>query len=110
VEAALASLSSEIRTGRLIIGEETYPSRIVAEVSSGRGELRIEAAPSADGPQTSVILFAYADGNDLGPGAGVQLWANGDAIAELNAWSDDQTHWCSSVTTTEGPTAESGLV
>ncbi|MGH9090123.1 MAG: hypothetical protein ACRDZR_01880 [Acidimicrobiales bacterium] len=36
---------------------------------------------------------ADAGGSGLGPGVGLQLWAEGDAVAELDAWPDGTGRW-----------------
>lgn len=47
-------------------------------------------APHGRGPDGA---RPRAGGTGLGAGIGLQLWADGDAVAELDAWPDENGRW-----------------
>lgn len=59
--------------------------RIVAEVVDQQALLRVMLAGPGR-PQEAVVLYAapHDGAGDIGPSLGVQLWADGDAHAEIN--------------------------
>jgi hypothetical protein len=62
--------------------------------------LNFELPTSCPGnPRTGLLLFAhFGDQNtELGPAFGIQLWAEGSAVIELNFGGDDTGEWRASV-------------
>jgi len=99
LEDSVAVMAHEIQTRRLLVAGAPGEPQIVCEVNEGTAELRVEVPPGAH-PQPALVLFASApaDGSDrndagLGPTTGLQLWADGDAVVELDAWCDDAGRW-----------------
>lgn len=98
LEEAVAALGDEVRTRRLLLTAGDGEPRIVGEVGRGTAELRLEAADGVR-PRPAVVLYAShatevgRDDTGLGPAAGVQLWADGDAVVELDAWFDEAGRW-----------------
>ena len=92
-------LRREIRTRRLVVTDDAGGERLVAEVRGSTMELRLTAGRTIDGSRPAVLLYVTegrATGStrfDLGPAVGLQLWADGDAVAELDAWPDDSGAW-----------------
>jgi len=79
----------EVRTRRLVVTDGGGSPRIICEVTeAGVAELRLQLPHNAD-DQASILLFANP-GDDLGEGptVGLQLWAGGDALAEMNLWRE----------------------
>jgi hypothetical protein len=103
VELALRALRAEVRTRRLVVeggegGEGT--ARIVGDVVDGTAELRLELPGGRPGRRSAVVLFATPAGAagaggryGLGPALGLQLWAEGDALCEIDAWPDADGRW-----------------
>lgn len=81
--------------------------RIVAEVRNGQAQVRLSfigpappAGPAVTGrgvPSASVVVFACPADGDLGPLAGLQVWADGDVVAALEAWRDGSGPWQAAV-------------
>jgi len=100
---AMAASAREVRTRRLVVIDGDGNEVVVAETGGGTAELRVQIPGSAPGRTGAVVLFATAPdrgpgpdagpGSDLGPGVGLQLWAGGDAVAELDAWPGDDGCW-----------------
>lgn len=95
-------LATELRTRRLVVAEMSPETpgaaRIVAEVHDRRAELRLEQPGSHAPHSTDVVLFADPGGADpgdadLGGGQGLQLWAEGEVMVELNLWRDGEGGW-----------------
>lgn len=83
---------------RLVVVDERGAPRLVAEVVGGTVELRLEVPGGAPGRRSAVVLHASRspDGGGeapLAPLLGLQLWADGDVVAELDAWPDDDGRW-----------------
>jgi hypothetical protein len=97
LESAVAALSDSVTTRRLVVVDATGTPRLVAEVRGGTTELRLDVlSPAGDGAVASVVLHAGDDGTDaagLGVMAGLQLWAAGDTVVELDAWPGDDGRW-----------------
>ena len=96
VERTLTHLASEVRTRRLVVDDPSGP-RIVGEVRSGTAELRVESGADAGG-QPAVVLYANPADRDpvstgLSAGVGIQLWAGGDTVGELDALPDAHGRW-----------------
>ena len=99
LEDSVVALSHEVQTRRLLVAGAPDEPQIVCEVSEGTAELRVEV-PAGGHPRPTLVLFASAptagsDGNDqgMGPSTGLQLWADGDAVVELDAWCDEAGRW-----------------
>jgi hypothetical protein len=87
VEAQVAALRSEVRTGRLVI-DDGHGERIVAELRHGVAELRIDLGTGEPYRTSGVVIFAASAADDLPAALGVQLWGDGDALVELNISED----------------------
>lgn len=117
VEAALSTFGAEVRTQRLAVCDPDGHERIVAEVGSGQAQLRLsfvarggpgQGLPSHRSPAAttaSVVVFACPAQDDLGPLAGLQVWADGDVVAALEAWQDPTGPWRSVVHVGDDPPA-----
>lgn len=144
IEARLAALEQlvdamtrEVVTRRLVVVDALGRPRLVADISRGTAELRLEVpnsgpvgpttttgdpAPGQPAPagRTAVVLHATPGGAgagvrgggggagspdvvDLGPSVGLQLWADGDAVAEFDIWPDGAGRWCPHVHLAAGP-------
>ncbi len=99
LESSVAALAQEIRTRRLLVAGDNGGPQVVCEVSRGVVELRLQAG---DGGPSRPALVLYASGAgggagpdapELGPATGLQLWANGDAVVELDAWEAGSGRW-----------------
>jgi hypothetical protein len=93
LERAVAAASTVVRTRQLVIEDGDGNDRVVAEVSRGTAELRIEIPGGRPGSRNAVVVFATPGSPDVEPGVGVQLWAGGDAVAALDAWPDSSGRW-----------------
>lgn len=100
LEQAVAALGGELRTRRLVVAAGDRGPRIVCEVARGTAEVRVEAPAPGDDGTPAVVLFATegtvgmgGDGSWLDPTVGLQLWAEGDAVGELDAWPDGSGAW-----------------
>ena len=84
----------ELRVRRLAVVDEQGAERIVGQVVDGRVTLEVVLADRGRG-RSSVLLFAAPqDLAGLGPGLGLQVWADGNAVVEINVW-DDGEGWLS---------------
>ena len=88
LEARIADLAQEIRTGRLVINDQDRQERLVAELVDGVMELRLNLPARPAGRHTGVLVFAVPEQADWCAGIGVQLWANGNTVGELTWWAD----------------------
>lgn len=88
LKEAVAALSTEVRTRRLVVTDDEGRDRIVGEVVDGVTELRLDLPGRAAGRGTAVLVFANPGSERLGPGIGVQLWHEGDCVDELSVWPD----------------------
>ena len=96
LERLVEAFAAEVVTRRLVVVDDRGTPRVVAEVSGGTAELKLELADAAG--QAAVVLYATRQappGEDLGlgPSVGVQLWAEGDALIELDAWPNADGRW-----------------
>jgi hypothetical protein len=99
LEGSVAALAHEIRTRRLLVAGDNGGPQVVCEVSRGIAELRLQAGDG--GPsQPTLVLYASGAGEgadpdaaELGPATGLQLWADGDAVVELDAWDAGAGRW-----------------
>ncbi len=96
VERVLTHLTGEVRTRRLVVGDASGP-RIVGEVRSGTAEFRVEGTAHRHG-RPAVVLFANPGDRPsaaagVAAGIGIQLWARGDSIGELDAAPDAGDRW-----------------
>jgi hypothetical protein len=86
---ALARLSHELRTRRLVVVDDHGAPRVVADVTRGTAELRV-----TDGDGAEVVLHAgAADLDGVEPSFGAHLRHGGDALAEVDAAPDDGGRW-----------------
>lgn len=92
LEDRLAALGVEVRTQRLVI-EAGGQDRIVAEVQRDVAEVRVDTGSGERHRGSGVVMFAAPASPDLPPSLGVQLWADGDALVEFNAWEDRDGGW-----------------
>jgi hypothetical protein len=102
VERAVAAWGTGVHTRRLVITDEGGAERIVGEVVNGNTELRIELTGERPENDASVVIYACPDPDGLGSAIGVQLWAAGNAVAELNAWPGADGRWRSGVHVDDG--------
>jgi hypothetical protein len=99
VERSQRQLRDEVRTRRLVVTDDGGRERLVAEIRGSTMELRLTARQTGDGSRPAALLYVTegrAIGSsrfDLGPAVGLQLWADGDAVAELDAWPDESGTW-----------------
>jgi hypothetical protein len=78
----------EVRTRRLVVTDDGGSPRIVGEVTeAGVAEFRLQLSHDA-GDHASVLLFANPGDGREGPTLGLQLWAGGDSLAEMNLWRE----------------------
>lgn len=97
LEAVIAALAIELRTQRLVVTDEVGNERIVGEVVGGHAELQLVMPGSQPLEGTAVTLFSMLGDEDAPPGVGLQLWADGNALLEINAWRDNQGNWSTDV-------------
>jgi len=108
---AVAGQVHEVRTRRLVVTDVNGHEVVVAETVGATTELRVEIPGADPGKRSAVVLFATGPdpgsgprrlpgvgagpgvGGGLGPGVGLQLWALGDEVAELDAWPGDDRGW-----------------
>jgi hypothetical protein len=114
LEQSVRAMADEIRTRRLVVVDDLGRVRLVTEVIGETTELRLElpgGAPGdrATGPddgaatrsgagRAAVVLHATpstVDGPDdgLGPAVGIQLWADGDSVVEIDSWPGPDGRW-----------------
>lgn len=99
LERGLQQMRTEVRTRRLVVTDSAGAERLVAEVRGSTMELRLMTGPSGDGSRPTAILYVTDGGPGprgsivLGPAVGLQLWAEGDAVVELDAWPSEDGSW-----------------
>lgn len=99
LEARAGALTGEVRTHRLVVVDERGNERLVAEVRGSTVELRLTTAGLGDGARPTAVLYVTDDRGPraaalgIGAATGLQLWAEGNAVAELDAWPDDSGSW-----------------
>ncbi len=100
LERAVGALADEVRTRRLVVVDGDGVPRIVGELSRGTAELRLEVPTGGAAASPSVVLYASPAPSGpvpgdmgLGPAVGLQIWADGDAVAELDAWPEEHGAW-----------------
>src|SRR5262245_41577096 len=86
-------LEHEVRKQRIVLVDDDGTERMVAEVNGSTAVLRLELPGSAAGRTTGLLLFTTSGSAERPPGFGVQLWADGNAIAELNGWQIRRGRW-----------------
>ena len=101
-ERAVAAWGNVVRTRRFVVTDDSGAERIVGEVVNGNAELRIELTGDRPEHSASVVIYACPDPDGLGSAVGVQLWAAGNAVAELNAWPGADGRWRSGVHIDDG--------
>jgi hypothetical protein len=92
LEASLSRMAEELRTRRLVVGDETTGASVVAEVQAGQAELRVEL-DSPRGARSSVVIFAHPAEPDEEASLGVQIWADGELKAGATCWQQLPDHW-----------------
>lgn len=102
VERAVGELAASVRTRQVEVVDDHGVPRIVAAVVDGHAEVRVTLAHPRPEHDASVVIYATPDPGGLGAGVGVQLWAAGDAVAELNAWPYDGRQWRAGLHIEEG--------
>jgi hypothetical protein len=100
LERAVGAMAAEVRTRRLVIVDGGGDGRIVGEVCHGTAELRLETPGGGTSARSAAVLFASPsaagpdpEGTGFGPAIGLQLWAEGDAVTEIDAWPDSGGRW-----------------
>ena len=114
LEQSVRAMADEIRTRRLVVVDDLGRVRLVTEVVGETAELRLElpgGAPGdrATGPddeagsrsgeeRAAVVLHATPStvdsrGGGLGPAVGIQLWADGDSVVEIDSWPGPDGRW-----------------
>ena len=94
LEGRAAALEAEVTTRRLVVVDTTGRPRLVAEVRGSTVELRLVVGSPPGSAQAAHVLVHASEGDDgLGPLLGLQLWAGGDALVELDAWPDAGGRW-----------------
>ena len=73
----------EVVCRRLVLVDADGVPRLVAEVAGDTAELRLEVPGAPPGRRAAVVLHASRSPVPL---LGVQLWADGEVLAELDAW------------------------
>ncbi len=87
LERLVSGLGAEVRTERLVVVDAAGGERIEAQVEGSTAVLRVGLGDAEEDGRASAVLYAHDD-PDLGPGVGVQLWAAGDSVFEINATSE----------------------
>lgn len=94
LEAAVAAMADVVSTRRLVVLDAAGRPRLVAEVTGATVALTLETAGGGAHGPASVVLHAGDDGDTgLGGLVGLQLWAGGDTVAELDAWPGADGRW-----------------
>lgn len=93
LERAVAQLSSELRTRRLVVVDERGRERIVGEAVAGHCELRLDLPGEPEARRSALLLYSSPERHELGEGVGLQLWAGGDAVWDLAAWRESNGEW-----------------
>jgi len=102
LERAFTAMAAEIRTRRMVVVDASGSERIIGETRHGTAELRVEnPGGNQEGGESAVAIFASPvttgpdpGGTGLGPAVGIHLLAEGDAVAELEAWPGRDGRWC----------------
>ncbi|MHB1585274.1 MAG: hypothetical protein ACYC0E_16155 [Acidimicrobiales bacterium] len=92
LEEAARYLQMEVRTRRLVIVDDEGRERVVGEVRRDVAELHVDVPRRRGDGHTSVLLFAAPVDRIMGfgPGIGLQLWVDGEAVERLEVWQDEQ--------------------
>jgi hypothetical protein len=93
LERALAQLSLELRTRRLVVLDEHGSERIVGEIVAGHCELRLDLPGESATPRSSLLVYSSPERHELGEGVGLQLWAGGDTVWDLAVWREGNGTW-----------------
>lgn len=89
LERLLGEISTELRTGRLVVLDARDRERLVAEVVGEVLELRLDLPSSDGGGRSAVLAFTSPADDQLGAGLGLQLWAAGELVEEICWWADE---------------------
>ena len=81
----------EVRTRRLVVVDDNDRARVVAEVRRDVAGLHVDVPHRPGAGQTSVLVFAAPVDRlmGFGPGAGLQLWVDGEEVDRLEVWRDE---------------------
>lgn len=91
LEAAMAALSVELRTRRLVVVDDDERDRIVVQVDqAGVAELTMRLPGGAGEERSELLAFANPGEAeaDISSGIGLQIWRNGNAVVEFSSWID----------------------
>lgn len=91
LEQVLLELSQEVRTQRLTLAGSDGREALVALIDGDAVELRVLAPGARPGGTTGIVCYATGDAAE--PAMGVELWADGDAIAGATAVRDTDGTW-----------------
>jgi len=88
---------AELRVRRLVVVDEHDRPCVVAEVTHGQATVRLLVPDAAPGERVSIELFARPGDrtdpeDEPGRGVGLQLCADGNLVASIDAW-DMGGHW-----------------
>jgi hypothetical protein len=92
-ERTLAEMGVELRTRRVVVADDGGHERAVIEIVDDVAEIRVLVPGTETGKSCVVALFAAAVTSDGGPGAGLQVMADGDSVIELAAWRVEPRRW-----------------
>jgi hypothetical protein len=93
LESQLRALTAEIRTHRLVVEDQAGEPRLTAEVVGSHVELRLLIPGTPPGYSSSVLIYAAEGSPEGSPALGLQLWADGDARAGIDAWEQSDGRW-----------------
>jgi len=82
---------AELRVRRLVVVDEHDRPCVVAEVTHGQATVRLLVPDAAPGERVSIELFARPGDrtdpeDEPGRGVGLQLCADGNLVASIDAW------------------------
>lgn len=93
VAALRAEVRSEIRTGRVVVIDESGFERIRMTADGHHGHLTVSARRGVDDRPTRVDVFAVDAEDDAGPYVGVELVDRGDSVAGFTVIEDRSPRW-----------------
>lgn len=88
LRTSVARIADEVRTRRLAIVDGSERERMVAEISEGVLEVRMDLPPGDRGRRTALVCFTAPPTAELGAGLGAQLWVDGNLVGEVGWWAD----------------------
>lgn len=93
LERAVHTFQEVVRTRKLEVIDDEGAARIVGEVVDGAAELRLHLVAGHKAQEASVVIYCCPDRDDLGAALGIQIWAGGNVIAELDVWEHRPGSW-----------------